>query len=1071
MNLSKTHTNATDPHAPVTPDKTATNTTGSNAPLPGKASPLPPHPPADFARRHIGPSKQDTQTMLKTLNCKSLSDLITQCAPEEIQTLKPLRLPPTLNETQCLSALKKLSAQNQIFTNYIGQGYHPTITPPVIERNILQNPVWLTPYTPYQSEISQGRLTALLNFQTMITEITHLHTANASLLDEGTATAEAVSIAFNNRARETANTVFIDTHLFPQTTAVLKNRAKSLGLTVTQGPAQNFDFNKKFFCAVIQYPNSNGAVHDWQPFCKKAQAQGIITVFTSELLSLCLLNPPGAMGADIVTGSCQRMGLPLFFGGPHSAYIAVKEQYTRSLPGRIVGVSKDRHGNPALRLALQTREQHIRRERATSNICTAQALPAVLASMYAVYHGPQGLKQIAHRVHLMALSLRESLKQLNFKVVGTQNIFDTVQVELPKHTGQIIYKKLLQHKINAGISAPTDTHTTTPTSTTTSIDTDANADAITPTNAPSKENQKTTTGENTSASNTLLSFSLNETTTIKDLQQIVHLFKTTADKSHTRFPADTAELAKLKTSSHPSQKNNHTASANPLIKEVTHSPLPSTLLRSAPCLKHPVFQSYHSETQLLRYIHKLQEGDLSLTHSMIPLGSCTMKLNGTTELTPVTWPGFANIHPFAPRPQTQGYQALIKELEQYLCEITGFSAVSFQPNAGSQGEYAGLLIIRKYHEERKDLHRKICLIPSSAHGTNPASAVMAGLTPVTIKCDQQGNISHQDLQEKLQTHKKNLAGFMLTFPSTFGVFEQHIPKICDQVHKAGGLVYLDGANMNALIGISRPAEWGADLCHLNLHKTFCIPHGGGGPGVGPVAVTKKLQKFLPSHPLDPQCGPTTTGIPPVSSAPYGSAGILMISWAYIRLMGAQGLTKATQIAILNANYMAQKLSAHYKILYTNKNQKVAHECILDFRKFKNSAEITVDDVAKRLIDYGFHAPTMSWPVPGTMMAEPTESENKQEIDRFCDALIEIRKEIKEIEDKKFNTKNNVLKNAPHTMQDALQEKWPFPYTKQKAFYPMPQVKEHKFWPTVSRVQNAYGDINLFCSCPRVPRGE
>ena len=961
-----------------------------------------------FSNRHIGPTEKETQTMLDTLNCKSLNELIQKTAPSEILNCENLKLSPTLSESECLKLLKIYSYKNKIFKNYIGMGYYETELPTVIQRNILENPVYLTSYTPYQSEISQGRLQALLNFQTMITELTEMEVANSSLLDEGTATAEAISMAFNNRKNTEAKQILVDENIFSQNKEVLKTRAYSIGLEVVTSQVRNFDFNEKTFCTVIQYPDSTGAVYDYEPFCKKAKEKEIITIFIADPLSLCLLKTPGAMGADIVTGSCQRLGLPLFFGGPHAAYIATKEKYVRSLPGRIVGVSKDRHGKKALRLAIQTREQHIRRERATSNICTAQALLAVLSSMYALYHGPEGLKKIASRIHLLATSLIQSLRQMNLKLKNTKNIFDTVQVELTEKQTETIYGKLIQHKINAA-----------------KIHASSAQDSSNP---PTKENKKS-----------ILSFSINETTTTEDIKELVFLIRAGLEKAEA------------------SEENNH----GTLIHSVG---LPTELIRKSPCLKHPVFQNYHSETRMLRYIHQLQEGDLSLAHSMIPLGSCTMKLNATTELLPVSWPEFSQIHPFAPTDQTQGYQKLIEELEQYLCEITGFSAVSFQPNAGSQGEYAGLLIIRRYHEERKDTQRKICLIPSSAHGTNPASAVMAGFTPITVNCDKEGNISHEDLKNKIKIYKNELAVFMLTFPSTFGVFEKHIPEICKWVHSAGGLVYLDGANMNALIGISRPAEWGADVCHLNLHKTFCIPHGGGGPGVGPVAVTKILRKFLPKHPIIPECGPKE-GITAVSSAPYGSAGILMISWAYIRLMGAQGLKNATQVAILNANYMAKKLSQHYKILYTGENNMVAHEYILDFRKFRNSAEITVDDVAKRLIDYGFHAPTMSWPVPGTLMAEPTESEDKKELDRFCDALMEIRREIQEIENKKFSVTNNVLKNAPHTVEDALQEKWPFPYSKEKAFYPLPYVKEHKFWPKVSRVENAYGDINLFCSCP------
>lgn len=998
-----------------------------------------------FSKRHIGPTEKEIHTMLSTLNCRTLDELTQKTAPSEILNCENLNLPPAINESECLKILKTYSHKNQIFKNYIGMGYYETELPTVIQRNILENPIWLTSYTPYQSEISQGRLQALLNFQTMITELTEMEVANSSLLDEGTAAAEAMSMAFNNKKNTEANQILVDENIFFQTKEVLKTKAHSIGLKVVTSQVKNFNFNEKTFCTVIQYPDSTGAVHDWELFCKKAKEKEIITIFIADPLSLCLLKTPGAMGADIVVGSCQRLGLPLFFGGPHAAYITTKEKYVRSLPGRIVGVSKDRHGKKALRLAIQTREQHIRRERATSNICTAQALLAVLSGMYALYHGPEGLKQIATRIHLLAVNLTQSLREMNLKLKNTKNIFDTVQVELTEKQAETMHEKLIQHKINvAKIPVPSAPDFSNPSQ---------------------KENKKN-----------ILSFSINETTTTKDIKELVSLIRAGLEKAEVSDGKKNIKTKRRKLSfqlniekevsqeiKEAKEKTTFTENNHDTLNHSVE--LPTELIRKSPCLKHPVFQKYHSETQMLRYIHQLQEGDLSLTHSMIPLGSCTMKLNATTELLPVSWPAFSHIHPFAPSAQTKGYKQLIEELEQYLCEITGFSAVSLQPNAGSQGEYAGLLIIRHYHEKRKDTQRKICLIPSSAHGTNPASAVMAGFTPITVKCDKEGNISHEDLKNKIKKYKNELAVFMLTFPSTFGVFEKHIPEICKWVHSAGGLVYLDGANMNALIGISRPAQWGADVCHLNLHKTFCIPHGGGGPGVGPVAATKSLKKFLPNHPIVPECGPEE-GIAAVSSAPYGSAGILMISWAYIRLMGAQGLKKATQVAILNANYMAKKLSQHYKILYTGESNMVAHEYILDFRKFRNSVEITVDDVAKRLIDYGFHAPTMSWPVPGTLMAEPTESEDKQELDRFCDALIEVRKEIQEIEDKKFSVTNNVLKNAPHTLEDALQkEKWPFPYSKEKAFYPLPYVKEHKFWPKVSRVENAYGDINLFCSCP------
>ncbi len=972
---------------------------------------------SEFINRHIGPREHEIKTMLKTLQVGSLEELMEQATPPEIRTQSELNLPSGITEKQCIKNLFQKSNLNQIFKSYIGHGYYETQLPTVIQRNILENPVWLTSYTPYQSEISQGRLQALLNFQTMITELTEMDLANAGLLDEGTACAEAVSMAYNHRSIQTSDAVLIDQGVFLQTRQVIETRAHAIGLTTVIDDVKKFKFNKHFFCVVIQTPAANGTVQDWELFCQKAKENNIQTIFSADLLSLCLFKTPGTMGADIVVGSCQRLGLPMMYGGPHSAYLATNKKYARSLPGRIVGVSKNRHDQPALRLALQVREQHIRRERATSNICTAQSLLAVISGMFAIYHGPWGLKQIALKIHSLALLLKKHFKCLNL-IVPEENIFDTVEVKLTKQQLQDINNALLLRKTNVKISDDS------------------------------------------------LSFSINQTTSLRDICTILALFYKTIKAKTPNIPNYSSLRRELFT-----------------IKKSIHRP--SSLKRLSNCLKHPVFRTYHSETRILRYIHSLQNQDLSLTHSMIPLGSCTMKLNASVELLPISWPRFAFIHPFAPLNQTEGYQQIIKELEESLCEITGFDSISFQPNAGSQGEYAGLLAVRSYHEERfqKKINlkkRDICLIPISAHGTNPASAKMAGLQPVSILCDQNGNICHTDLKQKIKKYKNTLACLMITYPSTFGVFEKDIPKICEWVHASGGLVYLDGANMNALVGISRPAEWGADLCHLNLHKTFCIPHGGGGPGVGPIAVKKFLNKFLPGHfmfrnqplqnsePLqDLEKLPGFSLSSPVSSAPWGSAGILMIPWAYIKLMGSKGLKKATQVAILNANYIANQLNKNFKILYTNLNKRVAHECIIDVRKFKNTAEVTVNDIAKRLIDYGFHAPTMSWPVPGTLMAEPTESEDKQELDRFCTALIEIRKEIKEIEEKKYSTTNNVLKNAPHVLEDVINKKWDFPYSQEKAFYPLPWVKKHKFWTPSSRIKDAYGDINLFCTCPKL----
>ena len=934
---------------------------------------------ADFINRHIGLREGELKAMLQTLKCRNLDHLIHQAAPAEIRTSKPLHLSALATEEECLKHIQSLADKNKVFKSYIGQGYYEADTPAVIKRNILENPVWLTPYTPYQPEIAQGRLTALLNFQTMITELTEMDIANASLLDEGTACAEAVSLAAAVRLEQTPAplVMFMDQNMFIQTKDVVRTRAGALGVQVVEGDARYFDFDKKYFCVLLQTPSSKGQVFDWTKLCQKAAFKNILTIFSADPLSLCLFKTPGCMGADVVVGSCQRFGLPMMFGGPHAAYIAVRKKYAKRLPGRLVGVSQDRHKKPALRLALQTREQHIRRERATSNICTAQALLAAAASMFAVYYGPKGLFNIAKTIHTLALSFAESLEKMNW-TVKYKNFFDTVQVKLEDSTLEKIYKNLLKNKMNAW---------------------------------------KLKDG---------LSFSFSQSTTKEDVKNILNVFN-----SYLPPPAE-ADKTKLKT------------------PELCPN-------RTSPCLKHAVFKPYHSETAFVRYVHRLQNQDLTLTHSMIPLGSCTMKLNGTTELLPITWPQWAGLHPFAPLDQTQGYQEMTAKLEQDLCEITGFDCVSFQPNAGSQGELAGLLAIKAYHISRGE-KRNICLIPVSAHGTNPASAQMAGLEPAAVLCDSNGHISQTDLTQKITQYKDRLAGVMITYPSTSGVFEHNILSISRQVHKAGGLVYLDGANMNALVGISRPAEWGADICHLNLHKTFCIPHGGGGPGVGPIAAIKALKPFLPGHfKLKNKKGA-------VSSAPLGSAGILIISYAYMRLMGGSGLTQAAQTAILNANYLARQLKKHFKILYTGETGWSAHEFIIDVRKFRNTAEVTADDIAKRLMDYGFHAPTMSWPVPGTLMIEPTESENKSELDRFCSALIEIRKEIQEIEDKKYSIKNNVLKNAPHVLEDAVKDKWAFPYPKEKAFYPLSWVREHKFWPPVSRIQNAYGDINLFCSC-------
>ena len=941
--------------------------------------------PDTFLKRHIGPSKTEISEMLESLKVSSLEELTDKILPQEINRKDKFSLPPPITESELLKQAQCKAKKNKVFKSYIGMGYKTSFTPPAIQRHILENPCWYSSYTPYQSELAQGRLEALLNFQTMIADLTGMEIANASLLDEGTALAEALVLAKNaNSKKQNSQKVFVDSRIYPQSLEVLKTRCSAWGWEITTGDFESFKCGKEYFSAVLQYPGSDGSIKDISQFIKQAKRDDCFTITAVDLLSLCLLKPPGEMGADVVVGSSQNFGIPLFFGGPHAAFFASKKEFIRLMPGRIVGVSKDRHGQQAYRLSLQTREQHIRREKATSNICTAQSLLAIMAGFYAVYHGPDNLKKISLKINNLTKFLYKLLK--SFKEIKPLNscFFDTISFKLssPKLALKL-YQTFQKEQINLNFI---------------------------------KEDR--------------LSITLDETCEESDLQQIEKIIKTVLS------PAS--------------------------VPAILDSPLgiPESCLRKSSYLQHPVFNSYHSETELSRYIHRLQSKELSLTHSMIPLGSCTMKLNSVTELLPVSWPEFANMHPFAPKEQSQGYQEIIQELEKQLCEITGFKAFSFQPNAGSQGEYAGLLAIKKYHLANKESHRNVCLIPSSAHGTNPASAVMAGFKVVPLACTKEGLIDTQDLENKLEQYGKNLAGLMITYPSTYGFFEE-IKEICDKAHKAGGLVYLDGANMNALLGLCKPAHLGFDVCHLNLHKSFCIPHGGGGPGVGPVGVCDKLKDFLPDHIFLEE----KTKLGAVSSAPYGSAGILVISWAYIKLMGLEGLKKSAQIAMANANYIAKQLKNHYRILFKGENGFVAHECIIDLRKFKNSANITVDDVAKRLIDYSFHAPTMSWPVPGTLMIEPTESESKEELDRFCSSMISIREEIKELEERK--SKGELIKSAPHSLEDAITEKWPFPYSKQRAFYPQPWLKERKFWPPVSRIENAYGDINLFCSCPPI----
>ena len=941
---------------------------------------------SNFTQRHIGPNPDDVKQMLDILGLSNLDDLIDKTVPQAIRFHQTLNLPAAQSEYAALAKLKQIADKNQVYRSFIGMGYYDCITPTVIQRNILENPGWYTAYTPYQPEIAQGRLEALLNFQTMIIDLTGLEIANASLLDEGTAAAEAMSMSYGVCKNKSHN-YFVSSECHPQTIDVLQTRAKPLGINIIIGDHQTFDFSETIFGAILQYPATDGTIYDYCDFITKSHAQGALVTVAADPLSLLLLTSPGELGADIAVGSTQRFGIPLGFGGPHAAYFATKEEYKRLVPGRIVGVSKDVNGKPALRLALQTREQHIRRDKATSNICTAQVLLAVMASMYAVYHGPDGLRAIAQNIHELTATLAAGLKKLGYKI-SSENFFDTLRVELGNTKLEAILDAANERNINLRIF-----------------------------------------------DNSTVGISLDETTTEADLIDIWQIFALKDE-----LPFSETELNSLTNYQLP----------------ITHYPLP----RESKYLTHPVFNRYHSETELLRYLHQLESKDLSLTTSMIPLGSCTMKLNATSEMIPVTWAEFGKIHPFAPISQTRGYQILFQQLEAWLGEITGFAGISLQPNAGSQGEYAGLLVIHEYHQSRGEGHRNICLIPQSAHGTNPASAVMCGMKVVGVACDDHGNIDVEDLKAKAEKHSHELSALMVTYPSTHGVFEEAIQEICAVIHSHGGQVYMDGANMNAQVGICRPGDIGADVCHLNLHKTFCIPHGGGGPGMGPIGVASHLVPFLPGHSVVRMGG----DLGAVSAAPWGSASILVISWMYIIMMGADGLTEATKIAILNANYMAKKLESYYPVLYQGKNGLVAHECILDLRSLKKSAQIEIDDVAKRLMDYGFHAPTVSWPVAGTIMVEPTESESKQELDRFCDALIAIREEVAAIESGKMDIHDNLLKNAPHTAESLIVGEWNHPYSREQAAYPAPWNKEYKFWPSVGRIDAAFGDRNFVCSC-------
>lgn len=937
----------------------------------------------EFAERHIGPNEQETASMLSAIGVSSLDELIGKTIPGNIRIKGELALPSASSEHDYLTTLQAIAEKNIVSKNYIGQGYYDTITPSVILRNVFENPGWYTQYTPYQAEISQGRLESLLNFQTMVSDLTALPIANASLLDEATAAAEAMSMLFNHKNKDhdhiSAPKFFVDNNIFEQTKSVLLTRAEPIGIQIVFGDFTKAGLNEDFFGAIVQYPNSNGLIADYRDFIQTAHDTNVQVIMATDLLALTLLMPPGELGADVAIGSAQRFGVPMGFGGPHAAFFATKDEFKRTIPGRIIGVSIDAQGNRCLRMALQTREQHIRREKATSNICTAQALLANMAAMYAVYHGSDGLKDIAKRVSILAQALSDELNELGFENTNV-SYFDTVKLKVKD--ADAIKKIAEERRINFHYS------------------------------------------------NNNVSITIDETTTQRDVLEIIDVFAASLNENSASVGFDA---------------------------DATLDNIPYHLTRTSSFLQHPVFNTHHSESEIMRYLKSLENKDLSLNTSMISLGSCTMKLNAASELIPVSWPAFSKLHPFAPASQTAGYQQIIKELENYLSVITGFAATSLQPNSGAQGEYAGLLAIRRYHIARGEGHRNVVLIPVSAHGTNPASAVMAGMKVVVTKCDDAGNIDVDDLKEKAAAHANDLSALMVTYPSTHGVFEESIKEICDIIHQYGGQVYMDGANMNAQVGLTSPGLIGADVCHLNLHKTFAIPHGGGGPGVGPICVAQQLVPYLPGNSIDETAGA-------VSAAPYGSASILLISYAYIKMLGATGVRKATEYAILNANYMKARLEKYYKILYSGKNGTAAHEFIVDLRPFKASAGIEAEDVAKRLMDYGFHAPTLSFPVAGTLMIEPTESEDKAELDRFCDALISIYEEIKAIEEGKADKKDNALKNAPHTQHVICADEWSHAYSRQQAAFPLSYVKDNKFWPSVSRVNNTHGDRNLICTC-------
>ncbi len=937
----------------------------------------------DFIRRHIGPKKKDEQKMLTQLGYKSLSELIDNTVPEKILLKDVLSIGEPNSEYEALRKLKAISKKNQIYSNFIGMGYYGTYTPNVIVRNILENPGWYTSYTPYQAEVAQGRLEMLLNFQQMIIDFTGMDIANASLLDEGTAAAEAMGLSHRLNKKD-SKIVFVSNDCHPQTIDVIKTRAEPMGLKVIIGKDTDIDkISEDIICGILQYPGTLGDIKDPSESISKIKKKNGKAVLACDLLALAKLKTPAELGADIAVGNSQRFGIPMGYGGPHAAFFATKDEFKRSMPGRIIGVSVDRHGNKAYRLALQTREQHIRRDKATSNICTAQALLAIVSAAYAIYHGPNGIKKISERVSQLANNFADKIKKSGYEIYSN-NFFDTVVIKTKDKTEKI-FKNALDQKVNIR-----------------------------------KVNSE------------MLAVSFDEKKNVYRANQLLKIF-------------NCAE----------SIKDNPTESL---------PNLPKNLLRTSKYLEHTVFNSYHSETEMLRYLKRLEDKDIALNRSMIALGSCTMKLNAVAEMIPISWREFSEPHPFVPIEQMDGFRTLFTDLKNWLRSITGFSGISLQPNAGAQGEYAGLMVIRKYHIERGEKNRNVCLIPSSAHGTNPASAQMVGMKVVVVNCDKEGNVDFEDLKKKSELHSENLGALMVTYPSTHGVFEEKISDICDLIHKHGGQVYMDGANLNALVGIAKPGNFGPDVCHINLHKTFCIPHGGGGPGMGPIACKKHLEIYLPKHPVVEDCGPTT-GIGPVSAAPWGSSSILSISWMYIKMMGSEGLKLATQIAILNANYIAYRLKNHFPILYKGSKGNVAHECIIDIRTIKSETGITEEDIAKRLIDFGFHAPTMSWPVPGTMMIEPTESESLKELDRFCDTLIKIKSEIDNIKSGKFDKIDNPIKNAPHTDLELASNEWMHKYTREEAAYPSEFLKSNKFWPPVARVDNVYGDKNLFCTCP------